>query len=216
MSKEMDKTSICLGKWHKGDEQALEELINHHLPWLHEQVHKRLGPILRSKGETVDYVQDAMVQFIRYGPRFTLSSDAQFRALLLRIVENSLRNQYDWFTAKRREIARDRPLPPDSMLCLDAPRGEVRTPSKSAQRLEREAWIRLGIELLDPASREILILHLWDDLPFTEIGARLGITQEAARMRHNRAALRLAEKIWALRSGKLDQIDDDVPPGGGD
>jgi RNA polymerase sigma-70 factor (ECF subfamily) len=199
------QTTQFLQRWHAGDLEGLNALLERHLPWLREQVHRQLGPVLRKKGDTSDYVQDAMVQFLRYAPRFTVSDEPSFRALVLRVAVNSLRNQYDWFTAKRRAIARERPLPADTVLDLDPGHGEVRTPSKSAIRLEREAWVRLGMELLGPEDREILILREWEDTPFPEIGERLGITQEAARMRHNRAALRLADRVWALRNGRLDE-----------
>jgi hypothetical protein len=61
--------------------------------------------------ESGDVVQEAAVQFLNYGLRFIISDDKRFRGLLARIVENVLRDKHDWFTAQRREIARQRPLP---------------------------------------------------------------------------------------------------------
>jgi RNA polymerase sigma factor (sigma-70 family) len=159
--------------------------------------------MLRSRGDTVDYVQDAMIQFLQFGPRFTVTRDEDFRALLARIVENSLRNKYDWFKARRRDIARERPLPSDTVLSLDRAEGTVRTPSTSAEKNEREAWIRLGMELLDPDQREVLVLRQWERLPFAEMGERLGTTADAARMRHNHAVRKLGEKVQLLRDGRL-------------
>ena len=94
------------------------------------------------KGETCDYVQDAIVQFLQYGPRFTISNDARFRGLLAKIVENVLCNKYHWFIARRREIARERPLPSDTVLNLDPPRHAVDSPSMAADKHEQEAWVR--------------------------------------------------------------------------
>ena len=165
-----------------------------------------MGPTLRSKGETSDYVQDAMVQFLQFGPRFTITKDTQFRALLLRIVENTLRHRYEWFMAKRRKIAKERPLPSDTVLLLDPARDAMQTPNQSAERHEREAWIRLGMELLDPEDREILVLRQWDKQSFAEIGERYGITADAARMRHYKAMDALAGKINLLRSGDFKRL----------
>jgi len=78
--------------------------LERHLPWIQKQVRLRLGSKLRAKGETCDYVQDAVVQFLHYGPRIMISSDRQFRALLARIVENALCDKHDWFTARRRDM----------------------------------------------------------------------------------------------------------------
>jgi RNA polymerase sigma-70 factor (ECF subfamily) len=160
-----------------------------------------MGPLLRKKGETGDYVHDAVVQFLKYGPRFIMSGDGQFRALLLQIVENALRSRHDWFTARRRDIARERPLPPDTVLSLDPQSAKEKTPSKSAERHEREAWVRLGLELVEPEEREILVLRQWDNLTFEEIGKRLGVSRNTAQRRHYGAVLRLARKVDDLRHG---------------
>jgi len=188
---------------HGGDPTALAALLERNLDWIHQRVSRRLGPVLRKKGETCDYVQDAMVQFLRYGPRIQVNDEGHFRALLARIVENTLSDQHDWFTRARRRVSREHPLPGDSVLSLDEPRDTVTTPSKAAQHHEEEALIRLGMELLDPEDRNIIALRQWENLPFHQIGERLGITPEAAGKRHNRAVARLAKKVGALRRGDL-------------
>jgi RNA polymerase sigma factor (sigma-70 family) len=65
------------------------------------------------------------------------------------------------------------------------------------------------MELLDPDDREILVRRKWENLSFSEIGERLGISSEAARKRHDRAVGRLGEMIWALRFGKLEEVLED-------
>jgi RNA polymerase sigma factor (sigma-70 family) len=171
-----------------------------------------MGPLLRKKAETTDYLHDAMVDFLCYGPKIMISDENHFQALMTRIVENALRDKYDWFKARRRSISKERPLPSDTVLHLDRPDAAVKTPSAEAQHHEREAWIRLGMEFLDPKDREILILQKWDDLSFVEIGKRLGISPDAARMRHNSAVDRLTEKVQMLRHGDLSQVlADDAP-----
>jgi RNA polymerase sigma-70 factor (ECF subfamily) len=210
------KTFLRLSQWNQGDRLALDALLEDHLPWIRDQVRRRMGPKLRSKGETCDYVQDALVEFLRYGPRFTLSSDAVFRALLLKIVENTLRHRHVWFTARRRDMAREQPLPSDTILSLDASPGADETPSRSAAQHEQEAWIRLGMEFLDPDQREVLLRRKWDNLSFAEIGDRLNISSEAARKRHNRALDKLSNLIWELRQGKLDRVLEEEARSGAD
>lgn len=199
-------TSISLRQWHRGDQKALDVLIENNLSWIRGRVQKRMGAMLRAKGETCDYVQDAVVQFLQYGPRFTISNDGRFRGLLLKIVENVLCKKYHWFTARRRQIARERPLPSDTVLNLDFPRQANVSPSQEAQRNEEEAWVRLGIELVDPEDREILILKQWDGLSFDEIAEQLGISASAAQSRHYRAVKRLSKKISNLRRGDLEDL----------
>jgi RNA polymerase sigma-70 factor (ECF subfamily) len=200
------ETSIYLNQWHKGNRESLASLLQRHLPWIHAQVRERLTPLLRGKEETWDYVQDAVLQFLQYGPRFTISNDVHFRAILMQVVKNSMLNKYDWYTARRREISRERPLPPDTILSLDLHPGTKKTPSISAERHEQEAWIRLGLEFVEPGDREVIVLRRWDELSFAEIGAQIGITSEAARKRYTRAVDRLSEKVWDIRSGNLPVI----------
>jgi RNA polymerase sigma factor (sigma-70 family) len=167
------------------------------------------------KGDSGDYVQDAILQFLRFGPRIMIKSENHFRAFLLKIVENTLNDKYDWYTARRRNIAQERPLPSETVIMLDPPKGSGHTPSQSAERHEREAWVRLGMELMDPEDRELLILRRWDKLSFSKLGEKLGIREDAARMRYNRAVLKLGDVVLALRRGELDRfIDPESAPTG--
>jgi RNA polymerase sigma factor (sigma-70 family) len=198
MEEKRSKTTIFLRQWHGGDRQGLDALLEQHLPWLEEQVRRRMSAQLRNKAETGDYLQDAMVQFLQYAPRFTVADKAHFRALLLKVVESTLHNKFRWFMARRREMARECPLPSETVLSLDRS-----SPSRSAERHEREAWVRLGVELLDPDEKELIVLRNWDRKSFVEIGERLDITENAARLRYNQAVHLLSRKIWELRSGNL-------------
>jgi len=203
----MDKpTSRFLQEWHDGNPDGLERLLERHLSWIQTHVHGKLSRLLRQKAETGDIVQDAVVQFLRYGPRFRLSNDRQFRALLSRIVENVLHDKYDWFTAKRRSVARERPLPADTVLNLDPPDEGVESPSRIVAQHEQEAWVRLGLELLDPGERQVIILRDWECLSFSAVGKRIGTSRDTARRRYLEALFQLMDHVRGLREGKLDQV----------
>jgi RNA polymerase sigma-70 factor (ECF subfamily) len=170
-----------------------------------------MGPLLRAKGESVDYVQDVIVEFLRYGPRFVLHDEAQFRALLHKIVVHSLRNKHRWFMAARRAVAREKPLPSTTILSLDRAGVAEKTPSMSAERHEREAWARLAMEFLPPEDQEVLGLRLWQQLGFNEIGDRLGIAPHAATMRYHRAIRRLAALIGDMRKHGVSALLQEKP-----
>lgn len=198
------QTYHLLQRWHRGDRVALDEILQRDLPWIRSQVGRRLGDALRAKGETQDFVQDAMMEVLRYGPRFLMSDRSQFRALMCRIIENVLRGKHDWFQAHRRQMAREKPLPDDSLLHLDPPdRSSVARPSQAAQAQEREAWVRMALELLAPEDREVILRRQWHEQSFGEMGADLGLSEDAARMRYHRALPRLYRKIQQLRGGRI-------------
>lgn len=199
-------TFQCLQRWNSGEKEGLEELIERHLPWIRRRVQQRLGPKLRQMVESLDVVQDAAFQFFQYGPNIVLSDEEHFRALLARIIENVLRNQSEWFSAQRRQVARNRPLPTETVLHLEGSLVTDRTPSQSVERHEREAWIRLGIELLDAKNREVIVLRQWESLSYDEIGLRLKIPANTARMRYERALKRLAKTVGAIRRGEISQV----------
>lgn len=201
-----DETRQLLQHWHGGDPQALARLLDRNLGWIRKRVANRMGALLQAKGTPTDYVQDAMVEVLRYGPKFVMTDEAQFRALMAKIVENVLRGRSDWFTAERRAANRERGGASDTVLDIDPHRKPVTRPSQAFERDEAAEIARLGISLLDESDREVIILRQWDDLPFGEIAKRLDTTEAAARMRFERALPKLAEKIALLRSGDIDTL----------
>src|SRR5262249_27167535 len=120
------------------------------------------------------------------------------------IAENVLRGQADWYRARRRDVARARPLPTETVLILDPRRAGVASPSSEAHHAEEEAWVRLGLELLDPERRDMVVQRRAEQLSFGELGAKLGISDVAARLRYSRAVEALSEVVGALRRGEVE------------
>jgi RNA polymerase sigma-70 factor (ECF subfamily) len=203
MDSSPDPTPALLERWHRGDEAALSALLELHLAWLRAQAEKRMGDFLKARGNVDDYVQDAVLDFLRDAPRFQVRDGGQFRALLARVLENTLRDRNDWFRAKRRDLARDHKLPTDSVLPLDPALQRSTTPSREAGRAEIRDWVRLGLEMLDGEDRKILLAREYDNRSFVEIGDELGMTANAVRMRWVRAVSRLAEVMKDLRGGTV-------------
>ena len=199
-------TAYLLREWQEGDDESLVTLLERHLPWLRRYVRRQMKAPLRVHAETTDLVQDAVLELLRYGPRFRVSEEVHFRALMARIVVNTLRGKHDWFTALRRNIARERPLSVGSILDLDAGADLSPTPSQVLGRQERQAWIRMGLELLEPEVREVIVFREWEGLSFVEIGRRLEISEGTARKRYQRAVPRLAEVVCSLRRGGLPDL----------
>ncbi|MGE3175118.1 MAG: RNA polymerase sigma factor [Planctomycetota bacterium] len=194
-----------LRRWHAGDQDALGELVEVCLPWLRQHVDQRLGAFLRGRGDADDYLQDALLDFLRDGPRFQVRDERQFRGLLVRVIENTLRDRNDWFRARRRNLgAGDAALPDGSVLDLHAGLVRSSTPSRGAVREEGRAWVRLALELLDPEDRKVILGRDYEQRPFEDLGRELGLSAGAARMRWTRAVGRLAQTMLELRQGRID------------
>lgn len=203
MTSAPDETARLLAVWHEGDSSALDRLLELHLPWLREHVERRLGPALRARGDTGDYLQDVCLDFLRDGPRFQVRDALQFRRLMARVIENTLRDRNDWFRAKRRDLGRQQPMPSGSAVSLDPTFATSETPSRVATRDELRHWVRLALELLEPEDRKVIVAREYDDRSFVDIGRELGMTDAAVRMRWVRAVGRLAEVLRQLRAGEI-------------
>jgi RNA polymerase sigma-70 factor (ECF subfamily) len=191
-----------LHRVHLGDTDALRALVTENLPWIEAHVRRRLTPQARGYGDTQDYVQEALLEALRDGPRFSVENPAACRALLARIVENNVVDRIRWLQRGRRDRRRERALPTDSVLALDAPQRAVTETPERADKNEQQAWLRLALELLDPDDREVIQLRDWDGLTFPELGKRLDVSEEAARKRYLRALPKLAQKLDRLRQGQ--------------
>lgn len=206
MGNNVPETTILLQRWNDGDERALQELLKLHLPWIQSHVSNRMGGLVRAKEDTQDVVQDALVEFLRYGPRFKVSNEAHLRFLLGRVAENLLRDRHDFFTRRRRSTARERPLPEDTVLELDAGSRDSVRPDRALEKKQWQAWVRLALELMNPEEREVIVLRQWDELEFAQIAEKIGGTADAARMRFQRALPKLAQKIQQLQRGEFGEL----------
>lgn len=199
-------TLELLRGWHAGRREALDELIRRHLEWIRDCVRKRLGDHLRRRDDTQDLVHEAVIDVLRYGPRFEIADETCFRRLLARIVENNIRDKNRWLQRDCRNPERERSHLSDSVLALDPPVESVTNPSNRAASDETREWIRIALELLDPADRDVILLRDWERLGWQEVCQRLGTTANTARMRYQRALPKLAYKVAELRGGRLKEL----------
>jgi RNA polymerase sigma-70 factor (ECF subfamily) len=197
-------TRTLLERWYAGNAEAQRRLAEKNLAWIEARVRQRLGAHLRRIGDLRDFVNEALLDFLEYAPRFRVESTAQLRALLARVVENAIRDQDDfWFRARRRALSQELRLETDSIVALGERLRPTTPPEDRAARNEMSALLRLAIEILEPDDRRVILLRHWDELEFEEVARRLATTVEAARKRYQRALPRLARVIERLQRGEL-------------
>jgi RNA polymerase sigma-70 factor (ECF subfamily) len=200
---EPPRTVDLLRAWHAGDASALDTLLARDLPWVRGEVSRRMAAELRGRADVDDVVQQALVDVLQYGPRFETDDAEHYRALLLCIVENTIRKMLRDGRRQKRWSGREEPLPTGSVVALSA---GVTRPSVAADRNERRAWLQLALELLDADERTIVLERQWEGASFAAIGERLGIAADAARKRFDRAVARLAQLVARLRSGRVREV----------
>lgn len=197
-----------LVRWHHGDQAALATLVEQEFEFVAAQVRRRLGPLLRREHDTQDIMQATLLQALRTAPRFLVSDRAQFRGLMVRMVENALRVQANRQQRQKRDVRREQPLAqpsPETVIDLDQAAPST-SPEVAAQRSEAREWVRLALELLDDDAREVIMLRAYHELTFGEISARLGVAEDTVRMRYSRAMPKLACTLTRLRTSGLREV----------
>jgi len=179
-----------ISRLNAGEDAAFDELLVTNQDWVRRRVRERLGPALREKAESVDLVQATMAEVLRYRPSLRVESREQFRALMARIVENVIRGFHDHVRAQCRDAAREQRLASASMY---APSSGRETPPEACAKAERDQQVVAALARMRKDDRAVLELRHFHELQFAEIGERLGLTADAARMKCNRAEVRLSE-----------------------
>lgn len=192
-------TRELLRRWSAGDHAAIGDLFARHYDWLTRQASKHIGKFLELRDDPTDFAQETILEFLRFMPRAFRPNEAQFRALLLKMLKNKIADRVDYYRALRRDRGTERAISSDSKLALDPPRQPVTSPSEACVRDSEAAWVRLGVELLSADARKVIQLRDYDGLSFPVVAARLGIQETATRMRYMRAVARLTAKLVKLR-----------------
>lgn len=204
---EDERTRELLERWHGGDRSAAAELVERDRDWILARVRQARGPMLRNDAETADHFQDLMLEVLDYAPRFVVASQAQFRALIARMVDNLLIDRARWLERRRPVRPATRPdWAGESRLCLDPALGDSQGPAAQAERAEEIDWLRLGLEFLDPEERRVVHEHKLCGRSFVDLADEFGLQANTVRMRYNRAVLRLAGILRRLQAGGLDGL----------
>lgn len=127
-----------------------------------------------------DLAQETFLRILRH--RATFRGEARFTTWSYRIARNVCLEHLA-------RSARDRRT-------AEAWRTEAETaePSRGGAASERAALLEDAMRALEPAQREVLVLCRFHGLSFAEIGAVLGCTAGAARVRAHRALAALRER----------------------
>jgi RNA polymerase sigma-70 factor (ECF subfamily) len=134
---------------------------------------------------TSDLVQRTVVDAWGQFSKFRGQSPVQLRAWLRAIlVHASLKAR------RRADARRFVSLPTADIAPATNP-----SPSQAAQRKSAGEALDAALTGLPERQRTVIHLRLWDRLSFGEIGARLGLTEDAARMLYGRALTKLRQSM---------------------
>jgi RNA polymerase sigma-70 factor, ECF subfamily len=183
-----------------GDEGAMRVLFERHVEGLRRRVRRGLPAIARRKVADSDVIQEAYLAAYQRLEQFEDRGEGSFGKWLAGILDHKIRDEVRRYLGTgKRAAGREQTLPSAA--------GEVplpsrqRTPHSQAVATEDLDRLRACMDRLTPADREILDLVHRQGLKFTEAAERLGVTPDAARMRHGRALSRVAELMQRGAAG---------------
>jgi len=176
-----------------GSEEAKEALLQRYAGRLLSLIRLRMGPSLRAHLESQDLLQATLLKSYTRLREFRGEDPAALMAWLAAIARHEVADQVDFQRRQRRDLARETALGAEAE-ALPAP---VRSALSLVIWSEQSARLEAALEALPEPHREVIVLRKLEELSFTEIGARLGRSEDACRMLFARAMAALT-----LRLGK--------------
>ena len=172
----MDDDATLIARARAGTEDAFEALVERH----QRRIHALTLRVLRDPDQADDATQRT---FVRAWERLrTFRAEASFATWLHHIAMNECR---DILRAGRRRVPLD-----------DVPEERLVTGTDAPAPLGRR--LAALVADLPPRQRSVLALRVFGELPFADIAAAEGITENAAKVSFHHAVRRL--KSWLGRT----------------
>jgi RNA polymerase sigma-70 factor, ECF subfamily len=190
-----------------GDRAARGALLERHRERLGRMIALRLDPRLAARVDPSDVVQDVLAAADRRLDDYVRRKPLPFYPWLRQLACERLADQYRRHVrAGRRSVTREEQSPwalPDAsaLEIMDKLLGPDESPSAAARRDETRDQVRKALEAMPAQEREVLILRYLEQLSARDVGAVLGISEEAAKKRALRALRRLRELLKGLAPG---------------
>lgn len=179
-----------------GDDDALDRLCRIYGERVRRIIRLRIGRELRVKLDSMDLVQDALLNALRGLEDFKYENEGDFLRWLSRIAQNELGHYVEKLHADKRDIRREvrldgfRPTTGDRFSGTPGP-VRVTTPSVIMSRKEDLDKLEKAIDELKPEHKEVIVLAKIEGLSYKEIGKRLDKSADAVGMLLSRAMVAL-------------------------
>lgn len=181
------KTQRLVALAKDGDEFALNQLCSVYGERVRRIIRLRLDHKLRPKLDSVDVVQDALIQALGGLKDFNYRNEGDFLRWLCRIAENKLRDIFDKFHADKRDVHKEIPFKKEGRSTESGSVGaagpmHTTTPSVIACRKEALDKLEQALDKLKPEYKQIVVLKRIEGLSHAEIAEKLGKNTGAVRM----------------------------------
>jgi len=186
-----DPDHSCMVRLIEGDDLALNELMERWQKPLHFF-------ILRYVGNYTDSIELAQETFVRvYHHRNRFNFQSKFSTWLLTIATNLCRHHARW-RARHPTVSLDDTASMDEVSDESLFISADEIPSTQTGRSELAELVKEEIEKLPHDLKTAVLLFVYDNLSYDEIGAILGCTPKAVETRLYRVRKLLAKRLAAI------------------
>jgi RNA polymerase sigma-70 factor (ECF subfamily) len=185
-----------------GDEMALGRLLDRHRERLRRMIEVRLDRRLTARMDASDVVQEALADAGRKLPSYAQERPLPFYPWLRRLaIERLALAHRRHIKVAGRTVRAEGTANLDwsdesNIVLVDRLAASGTSPSATFRRGELRQRVSRALQTLGEADREVLVLRYLEDLPFADIADALGITQNAAKVRHFRALERMRKLMY--------------------
>jgi RNA polymerase sigma-70 factor (ECF subfamily) len=195
---EQQPTEQLLKQAIKGDDSAVNQLMDRHRNSLRQLIRMRLDQKIQKRVDVSDVLQDVLVEANRRLMRYLNNPIMPFHLWLRQIAKDRIIDAH-----RRHRVSAKRSIDREQQMV--APRGYDQssihlasllgdpqlTPAASALQKEMARKVEAAIAELEPKDCEIIVMRHYEHLTNQEIGQALDLTEPAASMRYLRAIRRL-------------------------
>jgi RNA polymerase sigma-70 factor (ECF subfamily) len=172
-----------------GSWEALGRVLEAWRGYLFRIADRELAPDLRAKGGAADLVQQTFLEARRDFATFRGDSADELRSWLRQLLLNNLANfTRDYRGRTVRQVGREAIVETGLADDLSAPDGQSVVPEQAED-------VRRALARLSEDHQRVIRLRHQEDLPFEEVGRRMGLSASAARLLWLRAVERLQAEL---------------------
>lgn len=193
-----EDTEQLLNGVREGDPDARDKLFDRHRNAIRRMIDLRMDRVLERRVDASDIVQDVLIEANRRLENYLADPIMPFHLWLRQMAKDRLIDAHRRHrVAARRSMDREQPLAgatkdEESVLDLAGQLcdGQL-TPAAAATWRELQRRFREACEQLEPQDQEIIMMRHFEKLSNSEVAEALGLSAQAASMRHLRAMRRL-------------------------
>jgi RNA polymerase sigma-70 factor (ECF subfamily) len=195
------KTQELITLAREGDRCALDQLFSVYGERIRRIIRLRMGKELRSKLESMDLVNEALMCALRDLKEFSYRDEGDFLRWLAQIAENRIRDNLDRLHAGKRDIRKESPLDDDTSKGTNRHNRVQQlamstTPSAILSKKEELDKLENAIDQLKPEHREIILLAKIEGLSYKEVADKLNKSIDMVGYLLSQAMMALAQTFW--------------------